>query len=185
MAEAKDVIDLLIDDHNEVEELFSQLDDTPPDRREELFQKIVNELARHEAAEEAVVHPATRREAAQGDSIADSVIGEEQEAEELMAEMEGMDATSDEFLQQFRQLRDDVLEHAQHEEDTEFPRLRDAVSTERLVELGEAFQQLKKTAPTHPHPKTPHGGAARGGLGPVAGIFDRARDAAREAFSSS
>lgn len=178
---AQDIIDRLTADHREVEQLLGQLEETAPEDREDLFRAVVSRLARHEAGEEAIVHPVTNQQAGQGEKISASVREEEQQAEELMADMENTDPTSDEFLEQFRRLRKDVLTHAEHEEDTEFPRLRDALEEEQLVEMGQAFERLKQAAPTHPHPRTPNDAVSQILLGPVAGIFDRARDAARNA----
>lgn len=178
-----DVIDLIQKDHNEIRELFSQIEDTAPEDRGDLFRHIVSELARHEAAEESIIHPTLRDELGD-EQEASSIVEEEQEAEELMAAMEDMDPTSQEFLAKFRELRDDVLEHAEHEENDEHPRLRERIDEARLQEMAEGFQKVKEMAPTHPHPNAPNQPEAQLSLGPVAGVFDRARDAASEAFSS-
>lgn len=183
MAE-KDIIDLLIDDHTEFRTLFSQLDTTPAEQRGDLFRHIVSELARHEAAEEAIVHAATR-DVPGGEDVAQAVLAEEDQAEKLMAQMERMDPEGEEFLVAFRTLRQDVLAHARHEERDEFRRLRAHLDADRRHEMANGFETLKGMAPTHPHPRTPQEPAVRAAVGPIAGIFDRARDAARNAFSSS
>lgn len=177
---ANDIIDLIQQDHDEVRELFGRLDTVSPQEREELFTTIVYELARHEAAEESIVHPTLRDEVAGGQTAAEDILQEESEAEDLMAEMEDMDPESDEFLDAFRRLRDDVLEHAEHEEDVEHPKLREELSEERRKEMGEAFTRLKEIAPTRPHPHTPQTPEVRAAAGPLAGLFDRMRDKARE-----
>lgn len=176
------IIDHLRDEHDQVRALFARLDQTAAGDRKDLFAEIVSELAGHEAAEQALVHPRTR-EAAQGDKIADSVVGEEQEAEELMTEMESMDPESSEFLAKFQTLRDNVLAHAEHEEDKEFPRLADVLDHDEMTSLTGQFERIKDLGPTHPHPHAPNTPAAKKGLGPVAGAFDRARDALRDAMS--
>lgn len=179
----RDIIDLITDDHDEVRALMTQIDSADPDQRGDLFQTLVAELARHEAAEEAIVHPTLRDEAPGGAGIAEGVLEEENEAEDLLAKMEKLDPTSREFMESFADLRSDVLAHAEHEEREEHPRLRDALEPSRLREMGEGWTQLKKTAPTRPHPNTPQTPEVRAAVGPVAGIFDRARDAARELIS--
>lgn len=181
-----DVIELIQRDHQEIRGLFGQMSETDPEDRGDLFRHIVSELARHEAAEEAIIHPTLRDEI--GDErTAGSIVEEEQEAEELMAEMEDMDPTSEEFLARFRQLRqlrDEVLEHAEHEESDEHPRLRERIDAARLQEMAEGFERVKEMAPTHPHPNAPNRPESQLLLGPIAGLFDRARDAANRALSS-
>lgn len=178
---AQTIIEHLKEDHDKVREMFGRLDDTSPEDREELFHDVVFELARHEAAEQALVHPRTR-DADQGDKVADSVIREEQEAEQMMAEMEDMDPESDEFLDMFGKLRTAVLNHADHEERTEFPRIEELLTRDEQVQMAKEFERLEETGPTRPHPKTPNDPATRAVMGPIVGIFDRARDAARAAM---
>lgn len=181
---ATDIIELLQSDHQEARRLMAEMEDTAPAQRENLFRHIVSELARHEAAEESIVHPTLRDEVPQGEHVAQAVLEEENQAEQLMADMEDMDATSTEFLASFRELRSSVEQHADHEEREEWPLLRQHISEQRRREMGEGFQKLKESAPTHPHPKTPQTPEVRAAVGPIAGVFDRARDKAREIFSS-
>jgi hypothetical protein len=47
------------------------------------------------------------------------------------------------------------------------------------------FEKAKKTAPTHPHPSTPNTPGANMALGPVAAVFDRARDAVSSAMKEA
>lgn len=177
-----DIIDLIKQDHDEIRRLFAQLESSAPEDRGGLFAHIVPELARHEAAEEAIVHPTLRHEARE-EAAADEIVEQEQHAEELMADMEDLDPTSDEFLARFRELRDDVVEHARYEEDIEHPRLRELVEEARLVEMAEGFRRVKQVAPTRPHPSASNAPEAQLTLGPIVGVFDRARDAVRDALS--
>lgn len=177
---AQDIIDLLEQDHDEVEQLLARLEECRQEERGELFREIVRELARHEAAEEAIVHPAMRDEVPDGGAEVQSILEEESEAEQLLADMEGMDPEGSEFLRAFRSLRTEVLAHAEHEERSEFPALRKALSEAQRREMGERFATIKNKAPTHPHPRTPQTPEVRAAAGPVAGVFDRMRDTVRD-----
>ena len=179
---AQDVIELIREDHQQFRQLFGQIETADAELRGDLFQQLVSGLARHEAAEETIVHPTLRDEVDDGRTIAEEVLEEESQAESLLARMEKMDPASGEFVEAFHSLRDDVLEHAEHEERDEHPRLREALSEERRREMGEGWLKLKQSAPTHPHPHTPQTPEVRAAVGPVAGAFDRARDAARDLF---
>lgn len=182
MADNSDILAVIRSDHNEVRTMFARLESTPIDQRGDLFSEIVSELARHETAEEMIVYPTLRDAAPQGDQVAEARISEEQQAEELLAAMEDMDPASDEFLKSFRKLREEVEDHASHEEQEVLPRLREYCDLEQLDSMGERFNTAKKTGPTHPHPKAPNTPAGLMALGPVASVFDRARDAARKAM---
>lgn len=185
MADGRDIVEVLQTDHGTVRGLFARLDQTPVDQLGELFNEIVEELARHETAEEMVVYPTLRDAAPQGDQVAQTRLSEEQEAEELMAGMEDMDPASEEFLARFRQLRDEVEEHASNEEREVFPRLREHCDEQQRRDMGDKFTTAKGMGPTHPHPRSPNTPPGLLLLGPVAALFDRARDAARKALGRS
>lgn len=180
---ADDIIDLIRSDHDVVRGLLADIEQAPADDRGELFEKLVGELARHEAAEEAIVHPTLRDEVTNGGTVAEQVLEQESEAESQLAKMEKMDPSNTEFLQAFRALRTDVEAHAEHEETEEHPKLREGLDAQHLQDMAEAWTQLKKVAPTRPHPHTPQTPEVRAAVGPVAGAFDRARDAARDVMS--
>lgn len=179
----QNVIDHLVEDHNRIKRLFSEFDSADGSRRPELFSTIVAELARHESAEEEVVYPVLRKEVGEGDALADARISEENEAKEALAELEEIGVGNADFDVKFTALRDDVLEHAEREEQDVFPALRAAVSADRLQEMGKWVERAEATAPTHPHPDAPDTPPGIYAAGPVAAVFDRARDAIRKAAS--
>lgn len=181
MAE-KDIIDLLLDDHREFRELFPQVREATGEQREELFHYLVARLASHEAAEESVVHPALRDDVPGGVAVAVAVLQEEADAEKLLHRMTKMDVGSAEFAAALDDLERDVLAHADHEERDEFPPLREHLDVTHRRKMGRAFTTLRAAGPTRPHPLTPQAPEVRAAVGPIAGIFDRARDAARDAF---
>ena len=150
MAE-QDIIDLIQSDHDVVRGLLADIEGAGPEEREGLFRTLVAELARHEASEEAIVHPTLREEAAGGGTVVEQVLEEESEAESLLARMEKLDPASSEFIESFRTLRADVEAHAEHEEREEHPRLREALDERRLQEMSDGWLQLKDKAPTRPN----------------------------------
>ena len=135
----------------------------------------------HEVAEEEIVYPAFRRIGGT-DQIAQERIAEQQEAEELLAKMEHMDATSAEFKQSLAKLHKAALDHAKREETEVFPRLIDSLDAHELEQLGAAYEMAKKVAPTHPHPHAPNSPPGNLLVGPVLALVDRVRDAAQSAL---
>jgi hypothetical protein len=97
----------------------------------------------------------------------------------MLASMEKLDPASEEFAQKLSQLRDDVLEHAQAEEQNIFPLLRALEHEEERAELGARYEKAKASAPTHPHPNAPDTPPGNTILGPIAAFADKVRDAAR------
>lgn len=176
-----DILVLLDRDHRAVEQQFSTLDKASPDEREDLFCQLVHDLVGHEVAEEIVVYPAIRKDAPNGDAEAEPRIEEQSAAEEKLKGMEKLDPASAEFATELAQLRQAVLAHAEAEEQNIFPLLR-SVEDERVrEEMGAKYEKAKATAPTHPHPHAPDSPPGNTVLGPVAALFDKARDAAKGA----
>jgi len=174
-----DVISLLTQDHEAITERFSELRGTHPDFRDQLFWELMDQLVRHEVAEETVVYPALREEPG-GDVIADARVAEEAETEALLARMEKLDPTTEEFLGAVQDLESAVLAHAKKEEDEVFPLFTANEETGYLALLGQKFKGEKLAAPNHPHPHAPNAPLAQKLVGPVAAFVDRIRDAARE-----
>lgn len=172
---ADDILILLKNDHQAAKVLLQKFDDLSGDR-EEYFCEVVHTLVGHEVAEELVLYPVLR-ESPTGNAVTDSRLAEQAEAEALLAEMESDDPSSVEFTQKFTKLRSAVLEHAEAEESTAFPLLEQSTSPDQRAELGDRYSKAKDRAPTHPHPHAPDTPPGNKLLGPIAAIFDRARDA--------
>lgn len=181
MAETRtgDIVDLLTQDHEEAKQLLEKITSAAPQDRNDLFWELVPALVGHEVAEEVVVYPTIRSEAPDGDAEVEPRLKEQQEAEEMLASMEKLDPKGDEFAQKLRQLHDDVLEHAQAEEQNIFPLLRALENQEERAQLGARYEKAKASAPTHPHPHAPDTPPGNKVLGPVAAFADKVRDAAK------
>ncbi len=180
---AQGIIDALRHDHDEVREMFARLDASTGEERGELFQQLLSELVRHEVAEEEILRPVSKRDA--GEAIANARIKEESQAEELLKQMEKLDPGSAAFTSKLAKLRREVERHAEAEETKEFPRVAEKETTERLQQMGRAYEAAKMAAPTRPHPATPNTPVANMLVGPFAAVVDRARDAVRGALKST
>jgi NAD(P)-dependent dehydrogenase (short-subunit alcohol dehydrogenase family)/hemerythrin superfamily protein len=179
--ETRDIVDLLAADHHLVEEQFIVLDAAAAADRDSLFCELVHMLVRHEVAEELVVYPAIVHDAPEGEAVANPRLKEQADAEQTLADMEKIDSASPEFGVQLAQLKSAVLAHATSEEETIFPILRQVEDSTERAEMAARYQRAKDRAPTHPHPHasdTPPGNKL---LGPVATLFDKARDAVKSA----
>lgn len=175
------VIDLLLQDHQEVKAAFARFETADRSQWWDMFEDLVNQLVRHEIAEEEIVFPEARKAVPDGDSVVDARIAEQSEAEELLSKMEKGGANDPKFAAHLTQLREAVLAHATSEEKTLFEPMARSVDSERLDKLGNRYEMAKKTAPTHPHPHAPDTPPGNMALGPIAAMADRVRDAIRKA----
>lgn len=171
-----EVIGFLKAQHNLIEDMFDQvLLASDPQAREKPFVQLRQLLAVHETAEEMIVHPRVRREVDGIDSIVDARLEEEHDAKELLSSIEKIDITSQEFIDELTKLRDAVLDHAQHEETYEFPKLQKELDADELKRLGAAVRAAEAIAPTRPHAGV-ESAKLNFAVGPFASMIDRARD---------
>jgi hemerythrin superfamily protein len=178
----RDVIDVLIHDHQEVEHMFTELerlrgstDQIEQQRRRALVDSVIIELVRHSVAEEAEVYPRVKEKVSSEE--AEHAKHEHAEAEETMKRLDGMDADDPAFEEQLATLMRAIREHVAEEEGQMFPHMRTIFSQAELVEMADKVERVKKMAPTRPHPSAPDEPPGDKILGPIAGLFDRMRDA--------
>lgn len=176
----KNVVDLLLRQHEEIRKLFARYDKSTGKTRERVFEQLRCLLAVHETAEEEIVHPIARETIGNGERIINARLKEERQAKELLQQMERYDVGSIEFESLFGRLRKAVETHADHEEHFEFPELLTRSSPEELRGMAVAMRAAEAIAPTHPHPgiETPMEHMA---FGPIVAVMDRTRDAIRKA----
>jgi hemerythrin superfamily protein len=131
-----DVIDLISQDHRELERLFQQLKEQPATRAATV-PVMITLLTAHSRAEETSVYPAAV------DAGSTSEIEHSQKehltADRLAAELAAADPRSGDFVTKLEELVDAVQHHIDEEEQTVLPRLRGRLDQQQLVELGEAF----------------------------------------------
>ncbi|MFF3342776.1 hypothetical protein [Streptomyces flavidovirens] len=101
---------------------------------------------------------------------------EHQEINNLVAELERTapdDPRHDELVSRaFALIRQDIRD----EEDLLLPRLQEALDRTRLRRLGSAWETVRRTAPTHPHPAVSRRPPGNAMAGVPLSAFDRARD---------
>jgi hemerythrin superfamily protein len=175
--DATDVVDELTTDHKEALWLLDQaLSASNPEERRDLADTVISEVVRHAVAEEMYVYPAMREHLPDGDEMVSHDTEEHKELEEVMKQLEGVQATEPRFDELVREMREKLRHHASDEEAEQFPRLREAVPREKLVELRGKVDTAKKLAPTRAHPNAPNSELFHKLVGPGVGLVDRLRD---------
>lgn len=178
MKNDQDAIEFLKDQHDQVRTLLSTLRTGGGDRRE-TFETLVRMLAVHETAEEIVVYPAVRANVDNGDALADARLEEEAKAKEMLAELEKIGVDGETFEAKFATFADAVRDHAEHEENEVFPKLRVNLDADALQAMRSGLVAAEAVAPTHPHPHGPESALGNLVVGPFVAIADRVRDALR------
>lgn len=172
----QDVLDLLMQEHREVEALLDQISqpEQNPDSRD-IADRVIAMLVKHSVAEEMYVYPVMAEYLESGAVEHDK--HEHQELEELLKELEGLSPEEDGFARCVGKIQEVLNDHVHDEEDEQFPKLRQAVPAEKLIDLRGKVEMAEKVAPTRPHPEAPHSELFHKVVGPGVGMVDRLRDA--------
>lgn len=180
MAAAIDGVQVLINDHRTVEDLFAQYErSTDPGEQTRIAHKVVHELAVHGEIEELLFYPRVRTALADGDDLADEAVHEHLEIKQTLNELDKMSAEDDGFDQKMRELMAEVRHHVEEEETEMFPKVRETMKPEQLEKLGTSLQGAKAIVPTRPHPSAPTGPIGKIITSPPVALIDRVRDAVR------
>lgn len=182
MAQPVDAIDLLVDQHREVEALFVRMEGLQvaswEDRdglrglRSGVTNSIVEALSRHAAVEELHFYPAIREHLPDGDPLATRAEEEQQHVKDLLVRLDGIDPESADYDPLLREAIADVRAHVAFEEGEVFPHMRERVAAGTLREIGTAMDRAMRLAPTHPHPHAP----VKPGIAQAGGLMDKVRD---------
>ena len=184
-----DVFTVLAKDHQEVKNMLAELEKGPTRAtratgtsedqlalRKKMTQELIIEESKHEALEEIYFWPAVREHLPAGHTLADEATGQEQEAKQVLAHLDKLDASDAEFERLLAKFTMAARQHIEFEETRVWPSLRAALTAETAAELGAKIADGKSSAPTRPHPHTPTTPTALKTAGPVAAATDKVRD---------
>ncbi len=134
-------LELLKQDHREVEEWFDEYDELKEDdaRKAELAQKICLALKVHAQIEEEIFYPQAR-EATKDNDLIDEAVVEHATVKNLIAEIESMEVGEDLYDAKIRVLGEMVKQHIKEEEEELFPELEPAI----LDAVGKEFAKRKE-----------------------------------------
>jgi len=132
-----DIIDTLLDQHRQARALFADASAADGQDKVEAFATLVEFLARHEHAEQELVHPLLSEIDADG---AEARLHEETTADRAVASLISRGVAAPGFDAGLVELERMVTEHASREETEEFPLLRARVPADRLQRLATQFR---------------------------------------------
>lgn len=178
MGPDQDVLDLLMQEHREVESLLDQISqpETYPEARD-VADRVIAMVVKHSVAEEMYVYPVMAEYLENGAEAVEHDKGEHQQLEELLKQLEGCQPEDAEFPELVAKIQSVLADHVSDEENEQFPKLRAAVPTEKLIALRSKVEMAENVGPTRPHPGAPHSQLIHRVVGPGVGMVDRLRDA--------
>ena len=145
------------DDHKTVEQLFKRFEKAGDEayvEKRQIVDRIIEELSVHAAIEEQVFYPVARATVADTEDIALESLEEHHIVKWVLSELDDLDPADERFDAKVTVLIENVRHHVEEEEDEFFPKVAQSqphAARRPRRGIGEA----KKTAPTHPHPRSP------------------------------
>jgi len=137
-------VDLLKQDHRVVEELFKQVEDTPPSKHLPIFTKIKGELDAHAHIEETIFYPVLKKQGKK--DLVDIVLEGIEEHVQIKMFLKGIAALSakaERFEPKLKVLIEDTRHHVKEEEHEMFPKVKDQLTAEALEKLGARMETAK------------------------------------------
>lgn len=151
MKDTIDVLELLTEQHDEVEELLSQIEDSDDaDEKDDLFRQVADKIAAHATMEEKLFYPSVMSEAT-SELLLEST-EEHLAVKRVLADMLELDADDERFAAKLTVLKEEFRHHARDEEEGKlFAILRRELSDEQLAGLGNEclalFEKLLEREP--------------------------------------
>jgi hemerythrin superfamily protein len=137
-----DAVTLITNDHRMMEQLFERLRDADGDRQV-LLDECAARLTAHSHAEEQKVYPVLAELNTEARDEAYHGTDEHHETERLLHDLQRISPEGPDFDERLEGFIAAVAHHVEHEERELLPALREALSTERLAELGAAFEEVR------------------------------------------
>jgi hemerythrin-like domain-containing protein len=143
-----DAVELLIKDHENVQELFAQAEQAGEDAQKKamLFEKISDELQVHTRIEEEIFYPAVADLPV--DRAKDDIersLQDHEEVDDLLDDLEMLSPEDSDFDERMSELVDAVRKHIKLEQEEVFKVARTGLGEEKLQELGREMEQLKQS----------------------------------------
>ena len=132
-------IDLLKQQHREVEKLFKKIEKAGPDEKEQLFDELADSLAVHAAIEEQHFYPATKD--ARTEELLQEAVEEHLSVKRIIADLLEMEPDDAQFDAKIKVLQEQVEHHVEEEEGELFPKVQKLHSKDELEDLGVLMEQ--------------------------------------------
>jgi hemerythrin superfamily protein len=130
-----DAIELLEEQHREVDDLFEEIEEAEASEKREIFDEIADQLAIHATIEEKHFYPACRD--AKTEDILREALEEHLSVKRLIADLMAMDPGDEQFDAKVTALKEQVQHHVEEERKDLFPKARKLLDKEMLEALAQ------------------------------------------------
>jgi hemerythrin superfamily protein len=142
-----DVLELLTQQHQEVDQLFEKLEGGRGDRAK-LFRELADKLAAHATVEEKIFYPSVM--SPETDDQLHESVEEHLAIKRVLADLLDLSPDDEEFDAKLSVLKEEVSHHAHEEEEGKlFPKLRKSMSVGERAALGNEVLALFDTLLEH------------------------------------
>ena len=140
---ASDAIDLLVQDHDKVENMFTRIEQgVTKENAQELFTKIYHELTLHSIVEEQIFYPAIAKNPSFKDLLKDA-FSEHAEVKQQLGDISYLEPASAEWTKMMGKVWKELQHHINDEEEKLFPKVREALSEKELKVLAGELEEGK------------------------------------------
>jgi hemerythrin superfamily protein len=156
MKDTIDALELLKMQHDEVEELISEIEESDDgEEKMDLFRELADKIAAHSTIEEKLFYPSVM-----SDDTEEQLLESTEEhlaVKRVLADMLEMEASDDRFDAKLSVLKEEIRHHARDEEEKKlFPKVRRMFTADELAGLGNElmamFERLLEQEPRNEVP---------------------------------
>jgi hemerythrin superfamily protein len=156
MKDTTDALELLKMQHDEVEDLISEIEESDDgEEKMDLFRELADKIAAHSSIEEKLFYPSVM-----SDDTEEQLLESTEEhlaVKRVLADMLEMEASDDRFDAKLSVLKEEIRHHARDEEEKKlFPKVRRMFTKDELAGLGNElmamFERLLEQEPRNEVP---------------------------------
>lgn len=138
-----DIIDLIKDEHRNVDTLFSVIETTDDIQKlYDYFNKLYEQINLHAGVREQIFYPVIREYEDTNELVAQAQ-KQQNTIKELLEEIESFSPTSAEFKQKINQLKEVMQHQAEEEENQILLQVRNYMNATEREQLGKEFTSFK------------------------------------------
>src|SRR2546423_14353691 len=131
-----DAIELLMQKHRDVEDLFEEIEEAEASEKREIFEEIADQLTIHATIEERHFYPAVKDDERTSALVMES-LEEHLAVKRLLADLLDIEPKDATFDAKIAVLKEQVQHHVKEEEKELFPKVRKALDAEILTALAQ------------------------------------------------